>query len=314
MSFGAPLWLLALTFVPVGIVSALVARRRARRYAARFPATVTLRAAAATDPSWQRHLPAALLLCAVGLLALALARPRVDQRVAVGREAIMLVSDHSGSMAASDVTPTRLAAAQDAANAFIKRLPGSVALGAINFSTTPDSAQGPVTDHAAARAIVDTQSARGGTDTGDALRLAIELLGGGEPGHRPAAIVLLSDGAANAGPNPVTVARQAGRDGIGIDTLALGTVGGVLPNGGPRGRPLPVPPDPRLMGEIARASGARAYDAASAGRLSSIYRRLAEQLATVSRTRDLTVAFVIAAGVLVLVGMLGSVRWGYSLP
>ena len=252
----------------------------------RFPAVSTLREAAAASPAWERHLPAALALAAVAALAVALARPHIPYRVATNEASLMLVTDHSGSMAADDVAPTRLAAAVAAANTFIDQLPSTVRVGAIGFGSSPDAVQGPAANHNAAREIIDAQSADGGTDTGDALQLALQLLQGANPKHAPAAIVLLSDGAANAGPDPVAVARQAAQDRIPIYTVALGTAAGVLTNG--FGQAQPVPPDPQLMQEIAQVSGARAFNAQSSGELSSIYKRLGSELGTVSRQREIT--------------------------
>jgi Ca-activated chloride channel homolog len=174
--------------------------------------------------------------------------------------------------------------------------------------------QGPVTNHSAARTIVNELSAGGGTDTGDALALALQLLHGASPKHPPAAIVLLSDGAANAGPDPVSVARQAAQDRIPIYTVALGTPGGVLGNAGPFGGAVPVPPDPQLMQEIAQVSGAHAFNAQSADELSSIYKRLGSQLGTVSRQREITFVFAIAGLVALVVAAAGSVRWSGRLP
>jgi Ca-activated chloride channel homolog len=312
VSFGAPLWLFALALVPAALAAYIRARRRAKRYAIRFPAVSTLREAVAAARSWERHLPAAFALAAVALLAIALARPHVPYRVATDEASLMLVTDHSGSMAADDVQPTRLAAAVAAANAFIDRLPSTVRVGAIGFGSSPDAVQGPVTNHNAARAIIDAQTAGGGTDTGDALQLALQLLQGANPKHPPAAIVLLSDGAANAGPDPVSVSRQAGRDRIPIYTVALGTPGGVLAE--PFGQSVAVPPDPQLMQQIAQVSGARAFNAQSADQLSSIYERLGSQLGTVSRKREITVVFAIAGLVLLLSAAAGSVRWSGRLP
>ena len=314
MSFGAPLWLLALVLVPVALAAYLAARRRATRYALRFPAVSTVREAVAAGPSWERHVPAALVLAAVAALAIALARPHVSHRVATNQASLMLVTDHSGSMAANDVQPSRLAAAEAAANAFIDQLPGTVRVGAIGFSNSPDAVQGPVADHGAARAIIDGEVANGGTDTGDALALALQLLHGADPKHPPSAIVLLSDGAANAGPDPVSVSRQAGRDRIPIYTVALGTPGGTLTNPDPFAPPVPVPPDPELMAQIAQVSGARAFNAQSADQLSSIYRRLGGELGTVSRQREITFEFAAAGVVLLAAAAVGSVRWSGRLP
>ena len=211
----------------------------------------------------------------------------------------MLVTDHSGSMAADDVSPTRLTAAQTAANTFIDQLPSSVRVGAIGFSTVPDAVQGPSADHSAARRVIDGQQAIGGTATGNALALALQLLRGSDRHHPPAAIVLLSDGAANQGEDPVQVARLAASEHIPIYTVALGTSQGVLVT--PEGI-QPVPPDPVLMAQIARVSGARAFDAQNADTLSSIYQRLGSELSTVVRPRDITVVFVMAGMLFLLLG------------
>jgi len=72
MSFAAPLALLALLLVPLACAAHVAARRRARRYAVRFPATATLALAAGGTPAWRRLLPIALLLAAIAALALAL--------------------------------------------------------------------------------------------------------------------------------------------------------------------------------------------------------------------------------------------------
>ncbi len=314
MSFGAPLWLLALALIPAAIVLAVAARRRARRYAIRFPAVSTLRAAVAAEPSWTRHLPAALALAAVALLAIALARPHVTYRAATNEASLMLVTDHSGSMAATDVRPTRLAAAVSAANDFIDQLPRTVRVGAIGFGSSPDAVQGPVANHGAARAIIDGESANGGTDTGDSLQLALQLLQGANAKHPPAAIVLLSDGAANTGPNPVGVAREAASERIPIYTVALGTPGGAIQSPNPFQGSVPVPPDPQLMAQIAQVSRARAFNAQSADELSSIYKHLGGQLSTVSRKREITVAFAIGGLVLLLGSALTSVRSAGRLP
>jgi Ca-activated chloride channel family protein len=313
MSFSAPLWLLALALVPAALVAYISARRRRRRYAIRFPAVSTLREAIGTTPSWERHLPSAAFLAAIALLAIALARPHVTHRVPSDEASLMLVTDHSGSMAADDVRPTRLAAAVAAANTFIDQLPRTVRVGAIGFGTSPDLVQGPVANHGAARTLIDQQSAEGGTDTGDALQLGLQLLRGGSPKHQPAAIVLLSDGAANVGADPITVARQAARDRIPIYTVALGTPNGVLTSPDPFQPPVSVPPDPQLMQQIAQVSGGRAFDAQSSDELSSIYKRLGGQLSTVRRKQEITGEFAIAGLVLLLAAAALSVRWSARL-
>jgi Ca-activated chloride channel family protein len=247
-------------------------------------------------------------------LALALARPQFPYRAAVNQASVMLVTDHSGSMAATDVTPSRLAAAVNAANTFINQLPSGARIGAIAFSDSPDAVQAPASDHDAARAIIDAQTAQGATDTGDSLALALKLLDGSNPKHPPSAIILLSDGSANAGVNPVTVAQEAKKDRIPIYTVALGTAHGTLPNPNPFSSPVPVPPDPALMRQIADASGGRAFNARTADQLSSIYHHLGSQLGGVKRHRDTTYVFAVAGGVLLLLAAGASARWSGLLP
>jgi Ca-activated chloride channel family protein len=314
VSFSSPVWLIALGAIPALLLGQAVARRRARRYAIRFTALSTLRAAAGMVPTWRRRIPAALVMAAIGVLALALARPQLSYRKAVRQASLMLVTDHSGSMAAVDVQPTRLLAAVRAANTFIDQLPGSVKVGAVAFSSSPDAVQAPASDHTAARSIVDAQAADGATATGDALALALQLLRGGDRHHPPAAIVLLSDGAANAGVDARAVARQAAQDRIPIYTVALGTPDGTLPNPDPFGSPLAVPPDPQLMLRIAQDSGGRAFNAQSADELSLIYTRLGRQLGSVVRRREVTSEFAVAGIALLLLAAAGSARWSGRLP
>jgi Ca-activated chloride channel family protein len=318
MSFASPVWLAALALIPIAIAASAAARRRARRYAVRFPAVSTLALAAGTGASWRRHLPPAFALAAIAALALALARPHVSYSAAVNEASVMLVTDHSGSMAATDVQPTRLSAAEHAADTFIDRLPSKVLVGAIAFSDSPDAVQTPVADHSAAKTIIDGQTAGGSTATGDALQLALQLLRGADPKHPPSAIVLLSDGAANAGEDVSTVAREAAKDKIPIDTVALGTPNGVLtPPGtvpGPFQPSVPVPPDPQLMQEIAQLSGGRSFNAETEDQLSSIYKSLADRLGTVTRKREVTVAFAIGGLAFLLLAAAGSTRWSGRLP
>ena len=314
MSFASPLWLGALALIPIAMAASIAARRRAKRYAVRFPAVSTLQLAAGTGGSWRRRLPAALALAAIAALALALARPHVSYSAPVNEASVMLVTDHSGSMAATDVQPTRLAAAERAADTFIDRLPAKVLVGAVAFSDSPDAVQAPQANHSAARAIIDGQTANGATATGDALELALQLLRGSNPKHPPSAIVLLSDGAANSGVDVSTVAREAARDKIPISTVALGTPNGVLQTGDPFQPSVAVPPDPQLMQQIAELSGGRFFNAQSADQLSSIYKGLADKLGTVTRKHEVTVAFAIGGLAFLLLAAATSTRWSARLP
>jgi Ca-activated chloride channel homolog len=314
MSFASPSWLLGLLALPVLVAVYVYSQRRSRRYAIRFPAAATAALAAVGTAGWRRHLAPLLALLALAALAVAMAKPRTSHQVPTGEASIMLVTDHSGSMAADDVQPSRLAAAVEAADTFIKELPAAIKVGAVAFSTSPDAAQGPVSDHSAAQAVIDSQNADGSTATGDALSLALQLLHGGDKRHPPSAIVLLSDGSANAGQSVVTVSQQAAQERIPIYTVALGTPYGALPNPIPFEPPVGVPPDPQLMQQIAKLSGGRTFTAQTADQLSSIYRHLGRQLGSVTRRHQVTYEFVIAGVILLLVAVMASLRSAARLP
>jgi Ca-activated chloride channel family protein len=313
VSFASPAWLAALLLVPLGIAAYVAARRRARRYAVRYPAAPTLLLAGAAVPTWRRHLPAVLALAAVASLALAMARPHHNVRVAVQKASIMLVTDHSGSMQATDVDPTRLAAAQRAARTFIDKLPGAVRVGAVAFSAAPDEVQAPTTDHDVARGVINRQIAFGATATGEALQAALDVLGT-NPGHPPSAIVLLSDGATTSGRDPLGVAQNARRAHIPIYTVALGTLGATVPNPNPFGAPLSAAPDPQTLREIAQVTHATAFSAADGNGLNAIYQRLGSQLGSRARSQEITAAFAVG-GLLLLLGASGlSLRSSGRLP
>ena len=124
MSFADPILLAGLLLVPAALVVYRLLQRRRSRYAVRFTNVALLQNLVPRTPAWRRHVPPALYLVAMTALVVALARP--SMAVAVPREeaTIILTMDVSGSMMATDVAPTRLAAAQQAANDFVDSLPG----------------------------------------------------------------------------------------------------------------------------------------------------------------------------------------------
>jgi Ca-activated chloride channel homolog len=318
MSFATPLLLLGLLLVPLALATHVASRRRARRYAVRFPAAATLALAAGRTPVWRRSLPIALLLASIAALVLALAKPQRTVAVPVERASIMLVTDHSRSMLAEDVDPTRLAAAKRAAHTFLNQLPPGVRVGVTTFSDTPDGTQTPTRDRALVRRMIDEQIANGGTATGDALQVALDTLQReprGTDGRRPpAAIVLLSDGTTTIGRDPVGVAQAARQLKIPIYTVALGTRDATVPNPGIGPPLLSVPPDPATLRRIADASGGRAYSAEDDQQLSSIYKTLGSQLGTRDVKREVTAAFAVGGLVLLLGAAAASTRWAGRLP
>jgi Ca-activated chloride channel family protein len=316
VSFAAPLVLIALVAIPVLIVLYGGVQRDRRRAAAAFAAPKLAASVTPRRPGWRRHAPMLVVLLAIAALVLAAAKPQRSVAVPVERASIMLVTDHSRSMLATDVQPDRLAAAQRAARTFIDQLPKPVRLGAVAFSDSPDAVQAPTTDHDQARSIVDGQVADGATATGDALQTAIDALRRDvQKGKRPPqAIVLLSDGKTTVGPDPVPIARMAGQLKIRIYTVALGTRDATVPNPNPFGTPLSVAPDPETLRRIAQASGGRAFTAEDDEQLSSIYKTLGSQLGTKKQKKEATATFAIGGLVLLLGAAAASMRWSGRLP
>jgi Ca-activated chloride channel family protein len=316
VSFSAPVFLLGLLLVPLGIFALRASRRRATRYAVRFPAASTLKLAAGTVPAWRKHLPAALALATMAVLSLALAKPQRTIEVPSERAQIMLVTDHSRSMLATDVDPNRITAAKKAARAFLDQVPRRLPVGVVAYSNLPDAVQAPSRDHNDAREIIDAQEADGATATGDALLVARDaLVRARTRGKRPpAAIVLVSDGQTTVGLDPVDVARSARRLKIPIYTISLGTAAATVPNpqfGAPR---LPAVPDPVTLRRIAEVSGGKSFSADDDSELSSIYKKLGSQLGTRQEHREMTSAFAIAGLILLLGAGAASLRTGSRLP
>jgi Ca-activated chloride channel family protein len=300
MSFSDPRWLLGLLAVPLLLGLHILAARRAKRYAVRFPAMASLRIAAGGARSWRRHVPAGILLVALATLVLTLARPGRTIRVPNPGASIMLVLDHSGSMEATDVSPTRLTAAEQAASTFMDRLPSGVKVGVVTFSSAPDGVQSPTTNRTPVKQLIAGQVANGATATGDALSLALTLLPHAAKGKPDAsAIVLLSDGAYNTGQDPLPVATQSGALRIPIFTVGLGTAGATIPDPSSFTGVDAVPPDPQLMAAIAAASHAQSFSAQDAGSLNAIYQKLGSQLGSTPRRDDITISFAVA-GLLLL--------------
>jgi Ca-activated chloride channel family protein len=314
MSLAAPLFLLVLLLIPAGWLAIRAARKRRGRHAIRMPAVATLRAVVAAQPSYRRWLPAALLGATVVLMAIALSRPEVTVSKPVERATVMLVTDASGSMNATDVQPTRIDAARGAAKRFLDGVPAQTRVGLVGYSSSPSTVQEPTTDRTVVRSALDGLQANGGTATGDALSVAVDAVEAeGDPAKDagdkpPGAILLLSDGASDpATTDPLEVAQRAKEAGIPIYTVALGTADGTVPNG--LGGTQPVPPDPETMRQIAQISGGQSFNVDDADRLDDIYQQVGARVATEAEQREITAAFAAGALVLLVVGVGLGLRW-----
>jgi Ca-activated chloride channel family protein len=263
MTFLAPLLLLGLLLVPALLLLYAWAQRRRSRYAVRFTNLDLLANIAPKRPAWRRHVPAAIYLGAVALLVLGLARPSMVVPVPREDATVVLAIDVSGSMKATDVAPTRLDAAREAARSFIEQLPPGIRVGLVAFASEPVTLVSPTTDRADLEAALDSLQPRDGTAMGDAMMQVIDIAesiqagnGGAtpdptdapetspepdassapetspEPGVTPdtpsdqplVAAILLSDGANSVGAaEPLDAAQRAADANVPFYTIALGT-------------------------------------------------------------------------------------------
>ena len=258
MSFQSPFLLLTLLALPVAVLLYRAHSRRAERAAAAFANPALLASVAPHRPGWRRHAPYGLYAVALAGLALALARPEITVAVPDERASIVLATDVSGSMQATDVPPSRLVAAREAGLEFLDGVPREVRVGAVIFNHAVQTTEPPATDRAPVRAALEQLRSSGGTATGDALATSLGLVR--ETGTRgrpaPAAIVLLSDGASTHGRDPLPLADEAARLKVPIYTVALGTDRGTIevdtPNGVADSGRAARPRDPAQAGRHVR--------------------------------------------------------------
>ena len=315
MSFREPALLLALALLPLAVAAYVLAQRRRRRYAVRYTNVDVL--AGVAGRSWGRHVPAALALLALAALLVALGRPERTVAAPQRQGTVMRVTDTSGSMDATDVAPSRLRAAQDAARALTKKLPEQFRLGLVTFNSVAEQLVAPTIDRSQVLAAVDGLKVRGSTAMGDGLELGLQSARTqvadteGRTRRLPAVMVLLSDGKSERGTEPVEVADRAKKLKVPIYTIALGTQQGTLNR---NGRSIPVPPDNVTLRDIAETTGGRFFAAPSAARLETIYENLGTRFSTRKEKQEVTAAFAGGALVLLLAGAILSLLRTGRLP
>jgi Ca-activated chloride channel family protein len=314
VSFGQPIYLVALVLVPLALLAYRDHERRRRAAAAAFAAPGVMPSVAPSRPGWRRHAPLAVYGIALVVLIVALAKPQTTVAVPVERASIMLTTDYSGSMQSTDVAPTRLAAARAAGERFLTQVPANVRVGLVAFNGSARLIETPSTDRAAIRTALGTLRPSGGTATGEALAVSLAALTrvtDGSGTRPPAAIVLLSDGKSVKGRPPQLLAQRAKELKIPIYTVTLGTPQGTIRVTDSHGvtQTRPVPPDPVESQAVAQLSGGKAYTAETAKDLSAVYQQLGSRIGTRNEKREITAAFSGGALALLVGGAGLSLLW-----
>ena len=322
-AFAHPAWLLAL-LVPVLAAAAYVyVDRRRRRRSIAFGNFSVVAEVSGRDRPWLRHLPVAALLAALAVLAIALAGPMAETKVARNRATIMLVVDVSLSMSATDVQPDRLSTAKQAGREFIDSLPDDLNVGLVTFAGRAQTPVMPTTDHATVARALDGAILQSATATGDAIAAAQSaILQFGEQIQGPecpppAAIVLLSDGKQTI-PSELddprgayTAADEAAEVGLPIHTISFGTRGGSITVDG---QVLPVPNDDESLMEIARRTEGEFHSAASLDELRDVYGELTDEIGYELRRSENPRPWMVAAFALLLVSAGASLFLGRRVP
>jgi Ca-activated chloride channel family protein len=318
--FTAPWWFLLLVVVVLILVGYVAVQRMRHKRIMRFTNLELLDRVAPKRLGWVRHVPAVVLVIALMLLTTAMAGPTAEQRVPRNRATVMLVIDVSLSMEATDVKPSRLKAAQDAAKDFATGLTPGINLGLISFAGTASVMVSPTTDRTGVAKAIDNLRLAESTATGEAIFAALQSIEGfaqvvgGADGAPPARIVLMSDGKQTVptddgdDPRGAFTAARAARDArVPVSTISYGTTDGEVTIDG---KSQAVPVDDESMKQISDLSGGEFYKAASADELHRVYDTLGEQIGYETKDADAskpwlmlgTLAALLAAGSALLIG------------
>lgn len=305
---GQWLWLLSGVAAVVALYVALQARRR--RYAVRFANLPLLASVAPRRPGWRRHLPAGLLALSLAALSIAMARPARVERVPREEATVMLAIDTSASMAATDVSPTRLDAARSAATSFVDELPARLRIGIVTFDRAARVISPPTTDHDVVREALRDLVTGPGTAAGEGIFASLAAIQASATSESTegsvAAIVLLSDGVTTVG-RPVQEAASAAAEArVPVSTIAFGTDTGAVEYAG---QLVPVPADPDTMREVAEATSGHFFEAGSAEQLRQVYENIGTRVGYTIEKREMTTAVVGLAIVLLLLGVAGALFW-----
>lgn len=333
------LWLLLL--VPLLSAGHIYALRRRTSAAARFPG---LAAAASHDTGRiRRRLPPLLFLVAIATMIVAIARPVAVVTLPTQHQAVVLAIDVSSSMRATDVKPSRLAAAQAAARKFIDEQPRSTRIGVVAFAASASAVQHPTHDRDAARAALDRLTPQSGTALGSAIVVALgslfpgqgitvdavqkaaaerkalprepKALDGGEPAGKAAAagsqgsaaIILLTDGQANTGIPPIDAARAAAERNVRVFVIGTGTPAGeTMTVDGFRMR---VRLDEETLKSVADATRGRYFHAGNGKDLEQVYTNLNTRFLMQKKETEITAIFSGVAVLLAMVSALLSFAW-----
>lgn len=290
-----------------------------RRYTVRFTNLPLLDTVAPRRPGWRRHLAAAAFLLGVTAMLLAWARPADEVLVPKERATVVLAIDTSLSMEATDVAPSRLEAAQQAALSFVEELPPQINLGLVSFDGVARVRVTPTTDRQPVRAAIETLELGPATAIGEAIFAGLDAIQtaptyapeGAEVEPVPARIVVMTDGKTTVGRPDVDGAEAAVEAEVPVSTIAFGTDRGTIVIDGEI-QPVPVDREPLRL--IAERTQGQFFSAESLGELQGVYEDIGSSIGFDTEEQEVTDRFAGYAVVLVLVSAALSLLWFQRLP
>jgi len=280
--------------------------------------------------SARRHVPPALFLLALFVMLLAGARPAALVTLPSQHETVILAMDVSASMRAEDVKPSRLAASQAAAKAFVSETPSSTRVGIVAFAGSAQLVQPPTGNRADIFAAIEQFQLQHATAVGSGILASLKAIfpdadfdpfsmkpkrtaaAGGTVSAKPgsygsAVIILLTDGQTTTGPDPLEAARLAAARGVRVFTVGVGTPEGEILTS--EGWTIRVRLDEEPLKQIAGLTHGEYFYAGNAMDLKKVYRALNSRLVMERKETEITALFAVAAALLALVSAALSLLW-----
>jgi Ca-activated chloride channel family protein len=347
MSFLWPSFLWSLLLLPLVVALYVWLLRRKRRTSVRLASVAVARLAIGEGPGWRRHVPPALLLLALAIGLVAMARPTAVITLPLAERTIMLAMDVSGSMRAEDVKPNRLVASQEAAKAFVNNLPREVRVGVVSFAGTAAVVQAPTQSRDDVLAAIDRFQLQRGTATGSGIVLSLATLfpehgieiqhitgqrafPGGTPGrdskaigsdpaakpkftpvepgsYNSAAIIMLTDGQRTTGPDPLDAAKMAAERGVRVYTVGVGTTSGEII--GFEGWSMRVRLDEETLKSVSLVTQGQYFYAGTAQDLIKVYESLSSKLVVERKETEVSAIFAVLAALWATIAAALSVWW-----
>jgi Ca-activated chloride channel homolog len=341
MSFLWPtlLWLLLALPLLVGLYVWMLRRRK--KAVLRYANLALVKEAIGAGQRWRRHVPPALFLLALAAMLVAIARPTAVVTLPSQHDTVVLAMDVSRSMLAEDVQPNRITAAQVAARAFIADQPPQTRIAIVAFAGTANVVQAPTNSREDLLAAIDRFQLQRATAIGNAIIVSLATIfpeakidiaavnatrrGGGIPldpnpspnvpafkpvppgSYSAAVIILLTDGQATTGVDPIEAARMAADRGVRVFTVGIGTKEGEILR--TEGWSMRVRLDEESLKAIANLTRGEYFYAGTAVDLKKVYETLNAKLVMETRQTEVTALFAALAAVLAVLAAGLSLWW-----